>query len=111
LLAHLDVAAAERLFPKHVAFYFIEAPEEQIVAIGDIEKDAVAPDDRGRAAPTPQRGFPNHVLFGGPLNGQVLFAARAVEVRPTPLRPVVSTRGRKRKCENQQHTKNTFTHL
>jgi len=37
LLAHLHVAAAEWLLPKHFAFGFIEAPKEQVVTVRDVQ--------------------------------------------------------------------------
>ena len=100
LLAHLGVARAEMLLPKRLAFCAIHAPEKQVVAFSDIQKNAFAPDDRGCAGPARQGELPRDVFFDGPLEWEIFFAADAVERRPSPLRPVVTECGCCREDDN-----------
>ena len=60
--------------------------------VGDVEEDAIAPDDRRRARPRRHRQLPGDVLGLRPRDRQVLLAADAVARRAAPLRPVLGTR-------------------
>src|SRR5207253_145738 len=63
--------------------------EREIFAVLAAQKDAVAPDDRGRAARAGERQLPGEVLAGAPLGREVGFLADAIALRPAPLRPIV----------------------
>src|SRR6185369_11260600 len=68
---------------------FVETPEGEIVAVSNVQEDAIAPDDGRRAAVARHRNFPGDVFFHRPFDGQVLLVADAVEAWTTPLRPVI----------------------
>ena len=60
----------------------VDAPEIQVVAVGDVEEELVAPDDRRRAAPLGMRQLPGDVFGGRPADRQILLAADAVQRGP-----------------------------
>src|SRR5687767_13495843 len=91
MFPHLDVAAAEMFLPRERSLCSVDAPEKEIIAVGGIDKDAVAPDDRGRAAQARHRELPIDVFGCAPLQRQILFVANAVCVRTAPLRPVAGS--------------------
>src|SRR5206468_1723223 len=88
LLAHLRVPAPEAVLPEHLAFSALDAPEVEVVAVGDVEEDVVAPDDRGRAGPARQRELPGDVFRRTPAEREVLLVGHAVAVRAAPVGPV-----------------------
>jgi hypothetical protein len=45
LFAHLYVAGTKLTFPNNVALFSIYAPQRKIVAVGDIKKDKIAPNN------------------------------------------------------------------
>ena len=93
VLAHRHVAGAEGPLPDHVALDPTDAPKRQVVAVGHVQEDAVAGDDRSRAAGSGQGQRPGHVLGGAPTEGQAGLPARAVGFGPAPLRPIGALRG------------------
>src|SRR6185369_5292875 len=100
----------ERFLPEHFTFCLIETPDKEIVAFRHVEKDAVAPNDWRRAAPTRHRSFPGNVLFGGPFHRQIPFVTHAVETWTTPLRPVVGVHDGKREQHKSDYSELSFLH-
>src|SRR5258705_6008205 len=89
LLAHLDVAAAKRPFPNNITFRAINAPEIKIVAIGHIQENAIAPDNRCGSTPAWHSKLPGNGFFRRPPCWQISFIAKAMQVGTTPLRPIL----------------------
>ena len=75
--------------PDEVAFVSVDTPKVKVVAIGDIQKDALVPDDRGGAAPTGHRQLPANVFVGGPAQRQIFLTANSIQRGTAPLRPVL----------------------
>ena len=104
------VAAAEQPLPSHGAARAIDAPEIQIAALGDVQENTVAPDDRRGARPRRHGELPGDVLGLRPAQRQIGLAADAVQRRPTPLRPVLGGQ-RDRHDRAQQHDQErAFSH-
>src|SRR6266480_763344 len=88
LLAHLSVATAERLLPKNTSFSLLNTPKREFITLGDIEEDAIFPDDGRGAAPTGQSQLPLNVLRRAPAKWKVLLVAHPIEIGSAPLGPV-----------------------
>src|SRR5262249_43969749 len=81
-------AAADGAFPALLAVG-ASADQDEVVAVGAGQEEAVAPED-GRRAAHPRYGqLPDDVLVGAPLDGDLGRVGDAVVVRAAPLGPVV----------------------
>src|SRR5262249_33031889 len=73
----------------------MDRPESDVLPVGHVEEDLVAPHDRRRTAAPRQGQFPGDVLRRTPLERQILFVADAVVLGATPVRPVACRTGRR----------------
>src|SRR5262249_46286138 len=92
-LALLDVRPASRAELAFPALLAIgpDTQEDQILALGTRQEDAILPDHRRRARLAGQWQFPGDVVLLAPLASQAGFLADAVVLRATPGWPVVGT--------------------
>src|ERR1035438_7622998 len=115
--ALLAVPSGYHPFPAHLAGLSIQAEQEQILLlIRTGGENAIFPNHRRSAAIARHRSNPDHVFRLAPLGRQTLLRRRAIEIRPAPLRPVLSTSGqydqeRQGKGNKQSSHKVTFGFL
>src|ERR1039458_3730671 len=92
--ALLKVPSGYHPFPAHLAGLSIQAEQEQILLfIRTGGENAILPNHRRSAAIAWHRRDPDHVFRLAPLSRQTQLGARAVEIGPAPLGPVLSTSG------------------
>ena len=104
LLAHLDVAAAERLLPQLDALLPVHAQQIQLRSVADVQEDPIAPDDRRRTGELGQRQLPRDVLRGAPRGREVLRHRDAGHLGTAPVGPVgAGLRGRALRDEQSDH--------
>src|ERR1035438_717825 len=115
--ALLAVPSGYHPFPAHLASLSIQAEQEQILLfIRAGGENAIFPNHRRSAAIACHRRDPDPVFCLAPLSRQTQLGGRAVEIRPAPLGPVLSTNGqydqeRQGKGNKQSSHKVTFGFL
>src|SRR5262249_58618029 len=80
----------EWAFPQRLAVG-PDAQQDEVVALGAGQKDAITPDNRRRSHLARQGQLPDDVLGFAPADRQPVAARDAVTVRPAPIRPVIRT--------------------
>jgi len=104
LLALPVVASAERRLPEDGAVQAAHTPQLEVAAHllqRHVQEDPIVPDDRRRAAAGRHRERPGDILGRRPRDRQPFLGAHAVQVRPSPLRPVL--RGYGAHSANDEH--------
>src|SRR4029453_2016703 len=89
----LPVSFGDLPLPDDIAVRPAHAPQPYPRSIGDIEEDAVAPDNGCRTRPGRQLKTPGKAVGLRPARREIRLCCGAVQLWTAPLRPVVGEQG------------------